>query len=43
MQTSRKIKILRFDNGTEYFCNCTAMKALRDTSQFERLHNRMGW
>jgi len=25
------------------FCSYVEMKALKDTSQFERLRNRMGW
>jgi len=46
LQIDRKIKILRSVNEREYksdlFRSCTVMKALSDTSQLEKLRNRMG-
>jgi len=45
LQTCRKIKILRYDNGREYksdpFLQLCRDEG-QDTSQFERLRNRMG-
>ena len=47
LQTGRKIKILKSDNGKSTrvirFCSYVMMKALSDTSQLEKLRNRMGW
>ena len=46
-QTGRKIKCLRSDNGTEYkdgdFLKFCEEHGTRDTSQYEKLLNKMGW